>query len=234
MSDHLPPSSPSRRRFVGVAAATLAAGSLSQLAFAQTNQAMTSIAPPAGDKSAIRPLRVHVPDAQLIDLRRRIKATRWPERETVADNTQGVQLAMMQELARHWATSYDWRKCEAKLNALPNFVTEIDGLDIHFIHVRSKHENAMPLIVTHGWPGSVIEQFKIIDPLVNPTAHGGSASDAFHLVIPSLPGYGFSGKPTTTGWGPERTARAWVVLMNGSDTTDSRLRAATSAVSSRT
>ncbi|BFG79741.1 alpha/beta fold hydrolase [Paraburkholderia terrae] len=214
MSDHLPPPSPSRRRFVGVAAATVAAGSLSQLAFAQANQAITSVAQPTGgDKTAIRPLRVHVPDAQLIDLRRRIKATRWPERETVADNTQGVQLAMMQELARHWSTGYDWRKCEARLNALPNFVTEIDGLDIHFIHVRSKHANAMPLIVTHGWPGSVIEQFKIIDPLVNPTAYGASASDAFHLVIPSLPGYGFSGKPTTTGWGPERTARAWVVLM---------------------
>jgi len=214
MSDHLPPQSPSRRRFVGVAAATVAAGSLSQLALAQTDQAITSVAQPTGgDKTAIRPLRVHVPDAQLIDLRRRIKATRWPERETVADNTQGVQLAMMQELARHWSTGYDWRKCEAKLNALPNFVTEIDGLDIHFIHVRSKHANAMPLIVTHGWPGSVIEQFKIIDPLVNPTAHGANASDAFHLVIPSLPGYGFSGKPTTTGWGPERTARASVVLM---------------------
>ncbi|CAG9224729.1 Putative epoxide hydrolase [Paraburkholderia caribensis] len=214
MSDHFPPQSPSRRRFVGAAAATLAAGSLSQLAFAQTNQAITSVAQPnGGDKTAIRPLRVHVPDAQLIDLRRRIKATRWPERETVADNTQGVQLAMMQELARHWASGYDWRKCEAKLNALPNFVTEIDGLDIHFIHVRSKHDNAMPLIVTHGWPGSVIEQFKIIDPLTNPTAYGASASDAFHLVIPSLPGYGLSGKPTTMGWGPERTARAWVVLM---------------------
>src|ERR1700741_2252505 len=213
MSDHLPPS-PSRRRFVGVAAATVAAGSLSQLAFAQTDQAITTVAQPAGgDKTAIRPLRVHVPDAQLIDLRRRIKATRWPERETVADNTQGVQLAMMQELARHWSTGYDWRKCEAKLNALPNFVTEIDGLDIHFIHVRSKHDNAMPLIVTHGWPSSVIEQLKIIDPLTNPTAHGGSVSDAFHLVIPSLPGYGFSGKPTATGWDPIRVARAWVVLM---------------------
>ncbi|MEA3126906.1 MAG: hypothetical protein QOD67_3925, partial [Caballeronia sp.] len=148
-----------------------------------------------------------------MDLRRRIKATRWPERETVTDDSQGVPLAMIQELARHWSTDYDWRKCEARLNALPQFVTEIDGLDIHFIHVRSKHENAMPLIVTHGWPGSVIEQFKIIDPLTNPTAHGASALDAFHLVIPSLPGYGFSGKPNTVGWGPERTARAWVVLM---------------------
>ena len=154
-----------------------------------------------------------VPEEALIDLRRRMAATRWPDRETVTDESQGVQLATMQELARYWATDYDWRKCEAKLNALPQFMTEIDGLDIHFIHVRSKHENALPLIVTHGWPGSVIEQLKIIDPLTNPTAHGASASDAFHLVIPSLPGYGFSAKPTTTGWGPDRTARAWVVLM---------------------
>ena len=137
----------------------------------------------------------------------------WPERETVADASQGVQLATMQKLARYWATEYDWRKCEAKLNALPHFITEIDGLDIHFIHVRSKHENALPLIVTHGWPGSIIEQLKIIDPLTNPTAHGGSAADAFHLVIPSMPGYGFSGKPTTTGWDPDRIARAWTVLM---------------------
>ncbi len=163
---------------------------------------------------AIRPFPVaSVPEAELADLRKRINATRWPERETVTDATQGVQLATMQALARYWATDYDWRKCEAKLQSLPNFVTEIDGLDIHFIHVRSKHENAMPLIVTHGWPGSIIEQFKIIDPLTNPTAYGASALDAFHLVIPSLPGYGFSGKPTVTGWGPERTARAWVVLM---------------------
>ena len=214
MSDNLLPQVPSRRRFIGVAAAAIAAGSLSQLAFAETNQAITEVAPATGgDKTAIRPLRVHVPESQLIDLRRRIKATRWPDRETVTDDSQGVPLAMIQELARHWSTDYDWRKCEAKLNSLPNFLTEIDGLDIHFIHVRSKHENAMPLIVTHGWPGSVIEQLKIIDPLTNPTAYGASASDAFHLVIPSLPGYGFSGKPTTTGWGPERTARAWVVLM---------------------
>jgi pimeloyl-ACP methyl ester carboxylesterase len=214
MSDNTPPQVPSRRRFIGVAAATVAAGSLSQLAFAETNQAITEVAPATGgDKTAIRPLRIHVPEAQLADLRRRIKATRWPDRETVADDSQGVPLAMIQELARHWSTDYDWRKCEAKLNSLPNFVTDIDGVDIHFIHVRSKHENAMPLIVTHGWPGSVIEQLKIIDPLTNPTAHGGSASDAFHLVVPSLPGYGFSAKPTTTGWGLERTARAWVTLM---------------------
>ena len=167
----------------------------------------------AADKAAIHPFHVNVPDAELTELRRRINATRWPERETVPDASQGVQLATIQKLARYWATDYDWRKCEAKLNALPQFMTEIDGLDIHFIHVRSKHENALPLIVTHGWPGSVVEQLKIIDPLTNPTAHGGSASDAFHLVIPSIPGYGFSGKPTTTGWDPARIARAWVVLM---------------------
>ena len=157
--------------------------------------------------------KVNIPEADLADLRRRINATKWPEKETVADASQGVQLATIQQLARYWATEYDWRKCEAKLNALPNFITEIDGLDIHFIHVRSKHENALPLIVTHGWPGSIIEQLKIIDPLTNPTAHGGSAADAFHLVIPSMPGYGFSGKPTTTGWDRARIARAWAVLM---------------------
>jgi pimeloyl-ACP methyl ester carboxylesterase len=168
----------------------------------------------AADKTAIRPFHVNnVPEEELTELRRRINATRWPEQETVTDASQGVQLATIQKLARYWATDYDWRKIEAKLNALPQFITEIDGLDIHFIHVRSKHENALPLIVTHGWPGSVIEQMKIVDPLTNPTAHGGNASDAFHLVIPSMPGYGFSGKPTTTGWGPVRIARAWVELM---------------------
>ena len=167
----------------------------------------------AADKTAIRPFHVNVPEAELTELRRRINATRWPERETVTDASQGVQLATIQALARYWATTYDWRKCEARLNALPQFITEIDGLDIHFIHVRSKHENALPLIVTHGWPGSIVEQLKIIDPLTNPTAHGASASDAFHLVIPSMPGYGFSGKPTTTGWDPAHIARAWVVLM---------------------
>jgi pimeloyl-ACP methyl ester carboxylesterase len=167
----------------------------------------------AADKNAIRPFQVNVPEAELTELRRRINATKWPERETVTDATQGVQLATMQALAPYWGTEYDWRKVEARLNALPQFITEIDGLDIHFIHVRSQHEDALPLIVTHGWPGSVIEQIKIIDPLTNPTAHGASASDAFHLVIPSMPGYGFSGKPTTPGWGPDRIARAWVVLM---------------------
>jgi pimeloyl-ACP methyl ester carboxylesterase len=167
----------------------------------------------AADKTAILPFHVNVPEAELTELRRRINATKWPERETVADATQGVQLATIQALARYWGTDFDWRKCEARLNALPNFITEIDGLDIHFIHVRSKHEDALPLIVTHGWPGSVVEQLKIVGPLTNPTEHGGNASDAFHLVIPSMPGYGYSGKPTTTGWGPDRIARAWVTLM---------------------
>ncbi len=162
---------------------------------------------------AVRPFHVSFPDQALADLRQRIGATRWPDREIVGDDTQGVQLATAQALARHWATKHDWRKCEAKLNALPNFVTEIDGVDIHFIHVRSKHERALPMIVTHGWPGSIIEQLKIVEPLTNPTAHGGTADDAFDLVIPSLPGHGFSGKPTVTGWDPIRVARAWAVLM---------------------
>ncbi len=167
----------------------------------------------ATDTTAIRPFQVNVPEAELTELRRRINATRWPDRETVTDASQGVQLATTQAVARYWATEYDWRKCQARLNALPQFITEIDGLDIHFIHVRSKHDNALPLIVTHGWPGSVVEQLKIIDPLTNPTAHGASASDAFHLVIPSIPGYGYSGKPTTKGWDPAHIARAWVALM---------------------
>jgi len=167
----------------------------------------------ASGKAAVRPFSATIAPEELTDLRRRIEATRWPERETVADASQGVQLATMQALARYWATEYDWRKCEARLQALPNFTTEIDGLDIHFIHVRSKHEDALPLIVTHGWPGSIVEQLKIIDPLTDPTAHGGDASDAFHLVIPSMPGYGYSGRPTTTGWDVDHIARAWVVLM---------------------
>ncbi len=165
------------------------------------------------DNTAVRAFQVGFPEAELTELRRRVSAARWPERETVTDDSQGVRLAMMQDLARYWETDYDWGKCEAKLNALPNFITEIDGLDIHFIHVRSQHEDALPLIVTHGWPGSIIEQLKIIEPLTNPTAHGASAADAFHLVIPSLPGYGFSAKPATAGWDPVRTARAWVTLM---------------------
>src|SRR5580698_5203876 len=167
----------------------------------------------AANDSTIRPFPIEVPDAELSELRRRVNATRWPERETVTDDSQGVRLELMQELARYWGTSYDWRKCEARLNELPNFTTEIDGLDIHFIHVRSRHQDALPLIVTHGWPGSIIEQLKIIEPLTNPTAHGADAADAFHLVIPSLPGHGFSAKPTATGWDPVRTARAWTELM---------------------
>jgi pimeloyl-ACP methyl ester carboxylesterase len=167
----------------------------------------------AADKIAIRPFHVNVPQAELSELRRRISVTNWPERETVTDETQGVQLATIQALARYWGTDYDWRKCEARLNALPQFITEIDGLDIHFIHVKSKEKNAMPMIITHGWPGSIIEQLKIIDPLTNPTAHGGSASDAFDVVIPSLPGYGFSGKPAKPGWNPVTIAKAWATLM---------------------
>jgi pimeloyl-ACP methyl ester carboxylesterase len=163
--------------------------------------------------TGIRPFHIDIPEEKLTDLRRRIAATQWPEKETVADQSQGVQLATIQELARYWGSGYDWRSCEAQLNALPQFMTEIDGLNIHFIHVRSMHENALPLIVNHGWPGSVIEQLKIIAPLTDPTAHGASASDAFHLVIPSMPGYGFSGKPASTGWGPERMGRAWAELM---------------------
>jgi len=163
--------------------------------------------------SAVRAFHVSIPQAALDDLRRRLIATQWPEKETVTDTSQGVPLAAMRELARYWAAGYDWRKVEAKLNALPQFTTKIDGLDIHFIHVRSKHKNALPLIVNHGWPGSIIEQLKIIGPLTDPTAHGGRAEDAFDVVIPSMPGYGFSGKPASTGWGPERMGRAWAELM---------------------
>jgi pimeloyl-ACP methyl ester carboxylesterase len=166
-----------------------------------------------GADVGVRPFHIDVPDEALADLRRRIAATNWPEKETVADQSQGVPLAMMQKLARHWMTDYDWRRCEAELNALPQFVTEIDGLDIHFLHARSPHDDALPIVVNHGWPGSIIEQLKIIDRLTDPPAHGGSAADAFHVVIPSMPGYGFSGKPTGTGWGPERMARAWAELM---------------------
>ena len=163
--------------------------------------------------TAIRAFTIEFPEAELETLRTRIAATRWPERETVDDSSQGVQLEAIQELARYWETKYDWRTCEAKLNAVPQFITAIDGLDIHFVHVRSKHEDALPLVVTHGWPGSIVEQLKIIEPLTDPTAHGASAADAFHVVIPSMPGYGFSGKPTSTGWGPERMGRAWAELM---------------------
>ena len=194
-----------RRQLLTTAAMGIAAAGAASLLSPYTALAAAS--------DEIRPFRINVPEEALIDLRRRISATNWPERETVKDPSQGVQLATIQELARYWRTDYDWRKIEAELNALPQFITEIDGLDIHFIHVRSKHENALPLIVTHGWPGSVIEQLKIVDPLTNPTAHGANASDAFHLVIPSIPGYGFSGKPDTIGWNPIRIARAWIALM---------------------
>jgi len=207
-----------RRRFCTIAAATVAGGPLSVVGISKRLNAMTDVMPEVaelkeGEQEEIRPFHVSFSDDDLTDLRRRIKATRWPERETVNDASQGVQLATTQKLARYWATDYDWRKVEAKLNALPQFITTIDGLDIHFIHARSKHQNALPLIVTHGWPGSIIEQLKIIDPLSNPTAYGGSAADAFDVVIPSLPGYGFSGKPDSTGWDPQRIARAWVLLM---------------------
>ncbi|HEX9169256.1 MAG TPA: alpha/beta fold hydrolase [Roseiarcus sp.] len=195
------PSDPTRRDVLVAAAAAGASGGFPSAARASS------------EDDAIRPFQVDVPEDALIDLRRRIAMTRWPDKETVGDESQGVQLAAMQEIARYWGSDYDWRRCEAKLNALPQFMTEIDGLDIHFIHVRSKHENALPLIVTHGWPGSVIEQLRIIGLLTNPTAHGASAADAFDLVIPSIPGYGFSARPATTGWGPERTARAWATLM---------------------
>ena len=211
------------RRVVSSAAAgalgllLLAAASYAQPVPAAAQSAAPGLArvkrEPAAKDAAIRPFTFHAPQAALDELRRRITATEWPEKETVADHSQGVPLELMRELARYWATDYDWRKAEARLNALPQFVTEIDGLDIHFIHVRSKHANALPLIVTHGWPGSVIEQLKIIDPLTDPTAYGGKPEDAFDVVIPSMPGYGFSGKPTSTGWGVERMARAWDVLM---------------------
>jgi pimeloyl-ACP methyl ester carboxylesterase len=172
-----------------------------------------SIPQQAVDPTTLRPFRVSVPEEELADLRRRIKATRWTEKETVADQSQGVQLETIRELARYWADEYDWRKIESRINSFPHFITQIDGLDFHFIHVRSKHEGAMPMIVLHGWPGSIVEQLKLIEPLTNPTAYGGSASDAFDVVIPSMPGYGYSGKPTTTGWGPTRVARAYGELM---------------------
>ena len=195
-------------------AGTIAGLYVGLLAFTSTGHAQALAASQVAEDRAIHPFTVRVPQAELDELRRRIAATRWPDRETVSDQSQGIQLAKLQELVRHWGTVYDWRKAEAKLNAVPQFVTNIDGLDIHFIHVRSKYDNALPLIVTHGWPGSIIEQLKIIEPLTNPTAHGGNASDAFHLVIPSMPGFGFSGRPKDRGWGPDRIARAWAELMN--------------------
>jgi pimeloyl-ACP methyl ester carboxylesterase len=193
--------SSTRRNFLATAAATSAI-SLLPLQFAA-----------ASDSGSFRPFRIDIPEEQLVELRRRIAATRFPDQETVDDGSQGPQLAQFQNVIRYWGTEYDWRKIEARLNALPMFTTEIDGIDIHFIHVRSKHDNALPLIVTHGWPGSIIEQLKIIDPLTNPTEHGGTPSDAFHVVIPSMPGYGFSGKPKNKGWNPDRIARAWAELM---------------------
>jgi pimeloyl-ACP methyl ester carboxylesterase len=210
-----------RRQLLGTAAVGIAAAGAFGLFPALVESGTDALAQPSnqGDSQvatkaeAIHPFSINFPEQALVDLGRRINATKWPEREAVTDASQGVQLATMQALARHWGSDYDWRRCEAKLNAVPNFITQIDGLDIHFIHVRSKHENALPMIVTHGWPGSIIEQMKIIDPLTNPIAHGGNESDAFHLVIPSLPGYGFSGKPTAPGWNPVSIARAWATLM---------------------
>jgi pimeloyl-ACP methyl ester carboxylesterase len=198
-------------RIIAVVTLIVGIGGTIAMTQAQTEAAQATI---EGGPDAVRPFHVHFSDADLADLKHRIQATRWPDKEIVADQSQGVQLATIQKLASYWGKDYDWRKAEAKLNSYPQFVTNIDGVDIHFIHVRSKEKNALPIIVTHGWPGSIIEQLKIIDPLTNPTAHGGSASDAFDVVIPSLPGYGFSGKPTVTGWDPIRVARAWVVLMD--------------------
>jgi pimeloyl-ACP methyl ester carboxylesterase len=203
-----------RRGFCRLAAASAVTGSLDLSSFLKRSTIMTALAEePRTAGAEIRPFTISFADSELHDLRRRIKATRWPQRETVVDATQGVQLAAMSKLADYWANQHDWKRCERTLNALPQFVTAIDGLDIHFIHVRSKHPNALPLIITHGWPGSVIEQLKVIDPLTNPTAHGGSAMDAFDVVIPSLPGYGFSAAPTAPGWNPPRIARAWTELM---------------------
>ena len=211
-----------RRRFISAAAATVAGSKLDILAIHRRLEAMTGVttqtptdaARPVGTGTDdIRPFHVSFPDADVADLKRRIKATRWPEVEQVKDETQGVQLATMQKLAQYWATEHDWKKAEAKINAVPHFITNIDGLDIHFIHVKSKEKNAMPIIITHGWPGSFIEQMKVIAPLTDPVDHGGKAEDAFDVVIPSLPGYGFSGKPTAPGWHPVRIATAWTTLM---------------------
>jgi len=196
---------PDRRQLLGQAAMTAVAASVSSLLPLHPAKAAAS--------GAIRPFSVNIPEEDLFDLRRRLAATRWPDREIVADQSQGVQLTTVQQLVRYWQNDYDWRRIEARLNSLPQFVTEIDGVDIHFIHVRSRHENALPMIVTHGWPGSIIEQIKIVGPLTDPTAHGAKAADAFDLVIPSLPGHGFSGKPAALGWDPQRIARAWIVLM---------------------
>lgn len=206
--------SPSRRSFVATAAAVSAVGLLPvELLAATKTETVNTMNQESKDDNAIHPFRIHVPDEAIADLRRRIAATRWPPRETVNDRSQGAQLAKIQPLVRYWGTDYDWRKVEAQLNGLPQFMTRIDGLDIHFAHVRSRHPNALPLIITHGWPGSILELVKVIGPLTDPTAHGGRAEDAFDLVLPSMPGYGFSGKPQETGWGPDRMARAWAELM---------------------
>ncbi len=205
-----------RRRLIGITAAAVAVSLISIAAFPTSKRSPEMNAVPkqaGGDNTAIRSFHVNIPEAQLVDLRNRINATVWPDKETVSNEDEGVQLATMQNLARYWGTEYDWRKIESKLNAVPNFVTEIDGLQIHFIHVKSKHKNALPIIITHGWPGSIIEQMKLIEPLTNPTAYGGSAADAFDVVIPSMPGYGFSERPTSPGWDTPRMARAWAVLM---------------------
>ncbi|MGW0994659.1 epoxide hydrolase family protein [Streptomyces sp. NPDC002520] len=201
----------SRRNFICASATAVTAATTGALGLTSWNHFGKPVT--ESERQSIRPFRVNIPEQDLSDLRRRIKATRWPDRETVHDQSQGVQLATMKELAQYWGTGYNWRHVEEKLNSLPQYKTEIDGLDIHFIHVRSRHANALPMILTHGWPGSVLEFLKVIEPLSNPTAHGGRAEDAFHLVIPSMPGYGFSERPTTTGWNPDRIARAWTVLM---------------------
>jgi pimeloyl-ACP methyl ester carboxylesterase len=210
-------SSPTRREVLIAGASGLLASAVpavAQAAYEEKTMAQAEIAQSSAPAAAaIRPFRINFPEADLTGLHARVSATRWPDRELVADQTQGVQLATTQALAQYWKTKYDWRNVEARLNALPQYKTEIDGLDIHFIHVRSKHAHALPLIVTHGWPGSIIEQLKIIDPLTNPTAHGGTAADAFDIVIPSLPGHGFSAKPAVLGWDPPRIARAWITLM---------------------
>lgn len=204
---------PIARRLFAASALIGAVAIFTPFAGAQDLPVNAAPAAAAARDTSIRPFQFHATDEQLADLRRRVLATKWPSRELVGDATQGVQLATMQKLAQHWATDYDWRRAEAKLNALPQFVTNIDGVDIHFIHVRSKNKHALPILITHGWPGSIIEQLKIIDPLTNPAAHGGKDSDAFDVIIPSLPGYGFSGKPTELGWDPARVARAWTELM---------------------
>ncbi|MFS4094115.1 epoxide hydrolase family protein [Streptomyces sp. AF1A] len=201
----------SRRKFISASAAAVTAAATGAMGLPGRDIAGKPVT--ADERQSIRPFRVNIPEQVLSDLRRRIMATRWPDRETVRDQSQGVQLATIKDLAGYWGTGYNWRHIEEKLNSLPQFITEIDGLDIHFLHVRSRHPGALPLILTHGWPGSILEFLKVIGPLTNPTAHGGRAEDAFHLVIPSMPGYGFSERPTTTGWGPDRIARAWAVLM---------------------